>query len=91
MKKIIASSAIMALLLTNVQADFVFADMFNDLKQTEHSKANTVKAPSTDYVFGDVFKDLKQTENSKAYEAKAPATDYVFGDVFKSLKTSVQS
>ncbi len=86
MKKIIVGSSIIALLLTSVQANFVFADMFNDLKHIENSKA-----PSSEYVFGDVFKDLKHTDDSKAYEAKAPATDYVFGDVFKDLKTPVQS
>ena len=91
MKKIIASSAILALFLTNVQADFVFADMFNDLKLAENSKAQTVKAPSTDFVFGDVFKDLKHTGNSQSHTAKAPGTDFVFGDVFKDLKNPVQS
>lgn len=91
MKKIIAGSALLALLLTSVQANFSFADMFNDLQHIENSKAQTVKAPSTDFVFGDVFKDLKHTVNTQSYTAKAPGSDYVFGDVFKDLKTPVQS
>lgn len=89
MKKIIAGSALLALLLTSVQANFVFADMFNDLKHVENSKAHTVKAPGTDFVFGDVFKELKQTENTQSYAVKAPDTDFVFGDVFKDLKKPV--
>ena len=89
MKKIIAGSALLALLVTSVQANFVFADMFNDLKLAENSKSQTVKAPSTDFVFGDVFKDLRHTGNSQSHTAKAPSTDFVFGDVFKDLKKPV--
>ena len=59
MKKIIASSALITLLLTSVQADFAFGDVFKDLKKAENTKEYTVKAPSTDFIFGDVFKDLK--------------------------------
>ena len=87
MKKIIASSAIMALLLTNVQADFVFGDVFKELKHNENNKAYT----NTDFVFGDIFKDLNKIVNTKTYAAKAPATDFVFGDLFKDLKTPLKS
>lgn len=56
MKKILISSAAVALLLTSLQADFVFGDVFKDLKNTNET---ALKAPNTDFVFGDVFKDLK--------------------------------
>ena len=89
MKRLITCSAAIALLFTSVQADFVFGDVFKDLKQTDNSKAYTQKAPSADFMFGDVFKDLKHTDNTKGYTVKAPNTDFVFGDVFKDLKNSV--
>jgi hypothetical protein len=57
MKKIIAMSAVMTLLLTSAQANFNFGDVFKDLKKTETTKS----MPNTDFVFGDVFKDLKTT------------------------------
>ena len=46
MKRLIATSAVVMALLTSVQADFEFGDVFIDLK-----KAN--------FEFGDVFKDMK--------------------------------
>jgi hypothetical protein len=55
MKKIITFSALVTLLLSGVQADFTFGDVFKDLKKSE-----IAKSPSTDFVFGDVFKDLKK-------------------------------
>ena len=54
MKKFIAYSAVITLLLTSAQANFNFGDVFKDLK-TENSKT----MPGNDFVFGDVFKDLK--------------------------------
>ena len=51
MKKIITCSAIVALLLTSVQADFDFGDVFKDMKVAQESN----------FDFGDVFKDMKDT------------------------------
>ena len=64
MKKIITTSSVLALLLTSVQADFDFGDVFKDMKTEEttmskNTKESTVSLPNTDFVFGDVFKDMK--------------------------------
>ena len=80
MKKIFTYTAVVALLVTGVQADFEFGDVFKDLKTTE---SQNMKAPNTDFVFGDVFKDLK---NEKESSVILPNSDFVFGDVFKNLK-----
>jgi len=82
MKKIITTSAVVTLLLTSIHADFVFGDVFKDLKVD--SKKSTVKAPNTDFVFGDVFKDLKV--DTQVSTVKSPNADFVFGDVFKDMK-----
>ena len=47
MKRVITTSAVVTVLLTSVQADFDFGDVFIDMK-----KAN--------FDFGDVFKDMKE-------------------------------
>ena len=54
MKKIITCSAIVALLLTSVQADFDFGDVFKDMKVAQESN----------FVFGDVFRDVKVVQES---------------------------
>jgi len=96
MKKIITSSALVAVLLTSVQADFDFGDVFKDMKKADitmskNTKESTVKLPNADFVFGDVFKDLKKAEitmskNAKESTVKLPNADFVFGDVFKDMK-----
>lgn len=80
MKKIITTSAVIAVLFTSLQADFDFGDVLKDMKQPEttiskHSKDSTVKLPNADFLFGDVFKDMKKVE-------------FIFGDVFKEMKES---
>ncbi len=82
MKKIIATSAVVAVLFTSVQADFVFGDVFKDLK--EDPKVTVVRLPNDDFLFGDVFKDLK--EDPKVTVVRLPNDDFLFGDVFKDLK-----
>ena len=64
MKKIITTSTIVAVLLTSIQADFYFGDVFKDMKEVEISmskdaKESTIKVSHTDFYFGDVFKDMK--------------------------------
>lgn len=64
MKKMITTSAIVAVLLTSVQADFYFGDVFKDMKETKttmnkNAKESTIKVSHTEFYFGDVFKDMK--------------------------------
>ena len=64
MKKIITSSVVVAVLLTSVQADFDFGDVFKDMKDTKitmskNAKESTIKVSDADFDFGDVFKDMK--------------------------------
>ncbi len=64
MKKIITTSAVVAVLLTSVQADFYFGDVFKDMKEekitmSKDAEESTIKVSDTDFYFGDVFKDIK--------------------------------
>ena len=68
MKKIITSSAIVALLLTGVQADFNFGDVFKDIKEAQEANfdfgdvfKDMKVAKESNFIFGDVFKDMKDT------------------------------
>lgn len=96
MKKILTSTALVAALLTTVQADFNFGDVFADLEKAQNStnkkaKETTIKAPKQDFIFADMFKDLKTAENAKESTVKLPNTDFVFGDVFRDLKVAENS
>ena len=73
MKRIITTSALVAVLLTSVQADFDFGDVFKDLKDPQ---TTTIKVSQADFDFGDVFKDMKESQ-------------FDFGDVFKDMKEVV--
>ena len=57
MKKIITTSTVLTILLTSVQADFDFGDVFKDLKDTKES---TITVSNAEFDFGDVFKDMKE-------------------------------
>ena len=64
MKKIITTSAVVAVLLTSVQADFYFGDVFKDMKEekitmSKDAEESTIKVSDTDIYFGDVFEDMK--------------------------------
>ena len=62
MKKIITTSAVIAVLLTSVQADFDFGDVFKDLKEDQFDFGDVFKDMKEDrFDFGDVFKDMKET------------------------------
>ena len=93
MKKIITTSAVIAVLLTSVQADFDFGDVFKDLKDTKTSmskdtKASTIKV--SNFNFGDIFKDMKEDQFDFGDVFKDMKEDqFDFGDVFKDMKETV--
>ena len=90
MKKIITTSAIVAVLLTSVQADFDFGDVFKDMKDTEISKESTIKVSHAEFDFGDVFKDMKESKFDFGDVFKdMKEAEFYFGDVFKDMKDTV--
>ena len=100
MKKIITTSAVVAVLLTSVQANFYFGDVFKDLKNakmtmSENAKESTIKGSHADFEFGDVFSDLNDAKmtmgkNAKESTIKVSVADFYFGDVFRDLKDGAQ-
>lgn len=96
MKKIITTSAIVTVLLTSVQADFDFGDVFKDMKDakitmSKNTKESTIKVSDAEFDFGDVFKDMKKAEFDFGDVFKdMKEAEFNFGDVFKDMKYAVQ-
>ena len=96
MKKIITTSAVVAVLLTSVQADFDFGDVFKDMKEAKttmnkDAKEATVKVSHAEFDFGDVFKDMKEDKfvfGDVFIDMKK--AEFNFGDVFKDMKVAVK-
>ena len=88
MKKIITTSAVVAVLLTSVQANFYFGDVFKDLnnaKMTMGKNTNESTIKVSDFNFGDVFRDMKEAKESTV---KVSHADFNFGDVFSDLNVA---
>ena len=96
MKKIITTSALVTVLLTSVQADFDFGDVFKDMKDSKitmskKTQESTIKVSDAEFEFGDVFIDMKKAEfdfGDVFIDMKKAQFD--FGDVFKDMKVAVK-
>jgi|GEM_PF-5060696 len=60
MKKIITATLLVTALLTSIQAEFHFGDVFIDMKKEKFEFGDVfIDMKKAEFHFGDVFKDIK--------------------------------
>ena len=92
MKRVITISAVVTVLITSVQADFDFVDVFKDMKDpkttmSKNAKESTIKVSDAEFDFGDVFIDMKKANfDFGDVFIDMKKANFDFGDVFKDMK-----